>query len=44
MLKIFLERVWTVLCIDEGGGISVVTNEGGREASEDMVERSIFLV
>ena len=44
MLKIFVERVWTVLCRDEGGGMSVVTNEGGREASEDMGERSIFLV
>ena len=41
---IFVERVWTVLCRDEGGGMSVVTNEVDRESGEDMGERSIFLV
>ena len=44
MLKIFVERVWTVLCRYEGGGMFIVTNEGGREASEDMGEISISLV
>ena len=44
MLRIFVERVWTVLCRDEGDGMYVVTNECVCEASEYMGERSIFLV
>ena len=44
VVKDFLEMIETVLCRGGGGGVYVVTNEGVHEASEDMGERSIFLV
>ena len=43
-VKACLERIGTVLCKDEGIGVSVVKNKGVNKAGGDMGERSRFLV